>query len=111
MKLATYMYENGVSCGILTDNGFIDIPANSQQQCSAKYHSIKEILKGDKYARLRHAHEDGNMTGLPCEQCDQLNIGDNPLLYSNRDERRTIGSTSSIKFNLEGEGKDGIDNN
>ena len=63
--------------------------------------TIEEILKGDKYARLRHAHSTGNMAGLPCERCDQLNIGDNPLLYSNRDERRTIGSTSSIKFNLE----------
>ncbi len=49
MKLATYMYEKGVSCGILTDNGFIDIPANSQQQCSTKYHSVREILiRGDR---------------------------------------------------------------
>jgi radical SAM protein with 4Fe4S-binding SPASM domain len=63
--------------------------------------TIEEILKGDKYARLRNAHSTGNMAGLPCDSCDQLNIGDNPLLYSNRDERRTIGSTSSIKFNLE----------
>lgn len=65
--------------------------------------TIKEILQGNEYARLRKAHEDGNMTGLPCAECDQLNVGDNPLLYSNRDERRTIGSTSSIKFNLEKE--------
>jgi radical SAM protein with 4Fe4S-binding SPASM domain len=74
-------------------------------------HTIKEILGSDKYAILRNAHESGNMTGLPCAECDQLNVGDDPLLYSNRDERRTIGSTSSIKFNLEGEEQDGINDN
>lgn len=79
---------------------------NSEMVLGDTYkNTIQEILNGDNYTRLRKAHEIGDMTGLPCAKCDQLNVnaGYNPLLYSNRDERRTIGSTSSIKFNLEKE--------
>jgi hypothetical protein len=60
--------------------------------------TIEEILKGKTLAKIRKAHEDGNLKGLICDTCDQLNIDDEPLLYSNREEG--IGKTSSTKFNL-----------
>jgi 2-keto-4-pentenoate hydratase/2-oxohepta-3-ene-1,7-dioic acid hydratase in catechol pathway len=47
MKLATYLYNNSISCGILTEKGFIDIPYHTREK--TKYHSVKEILiRGDK---------------------------------------------------------------
>lgn len=63
--------------------------------------SIEEILKGGEFERIRQAHSDGDLDGLICETCDQLNEGDSPLLYSNRDELKRVGCTSTIKFNLE----------
>lgn len=62
---------------------------------------IKDILSGEKINKIRKAHKTGNLTGLICQKCDQLNIGDKPLLYSSRDESCEIGKTSSIKFKLE----------
>lgn len=50
MKLATYLYKHTTSCGIVTDDGIIDIPSNTDGL--KKLHSIKEILiKGE------HAYE------------------------------------------------------
>jgi len=63
--------------------------------------TIKEILGGKEFNKIRKAHESGNLKGLPCATCDQLNIGDNPLIYSNVDPDRQEGKTSSTKFNLE----------
>jgi len=63
--------------------------------------TIKEILKSDSFNFIRSRHESGDMSGLLCENCDQLNIGDNPLLYSTIDPTCTAGKTSSTKFNLE----------
>lgn len=63
--------------------------------------TIKEILKGDAYKKIRKQHSSGKLDGLPCKNCDQLNIGDSPLLYSNVDSSCSIGKTSSTKFNLE----------
>lgn len=60
--------------------------------------SIEDIVKGDRFNAIREAHREGNLKGLPCETCDQLNIGDNPLLYSTIEQG--IGKTSSIKFKL-----------
>jgi len=62
--------------------------------------TLENIIKGKKYNAFRKAHETGNLKGLPCENCDQLYIGDNPLLYSSRDKDRNINVTSSTKFNL-----------
>ena len=63
--------------------------------------SIEEILKGDRFNEIREAHRTGNLDGLICQVCDQLNEeSESPLLYSNRDESCTIGKTSSTKFNL-----------
>ena len=42
MKLATYKHQDTVSCGIVTDDGIIDIPAHTQG--SDKLHSVREIL-------------------------------------------------------------------
>ncbi len=61
--------------------------------------SIEDILKGEEYRGLRRKHETGDLTGLPCEHCDQLMIqDDSPLLYSSIDNE--INKTSSTKFNL-----------
>jgi radical SAM protein with 4Fe4S-binding SPASM domain len=63
--------------------------------------TIEEILKGKKFGTIRKCHESGATGELPCATCDQLNIGDSPLLYSNVDETCSIGKTSSTKFSLE----------
>ena len=62
--------------------------------------TIQKILRGDRYREIRHRHEDGNLEGLLCETCDQLNEGDSPLLYSTVDKGRESGRTSSTKFRL-----------
>ena len=65
--------------------------------------SIEEIIKGAWFRRIREKHERGDMSGLPCETCDQLFIEEqNPLLYSNRDPSLEINKTSSTKFKLGG---------
>jgi hypothetical protein len=66
--------------------------------------TIEQILKGKTYNIFRRRHEIGDMTELPCDTCDQLNEyneENNPLIYSNVDKERKIGCTSSTKFNLE----------
>jgi hypothetical protein len=65
-----------------------------------KTESIEDVLRGKKFEAIREKHRTGNLEGLPCETCDQLNIGENPLLYSNRDPDRNINCTSSTKFQL-----------
>jgi 2-keto-4-pentenoate hydratase/2-oxohepta-3-ene-1,7-dioic acid hydratase in catechol pathway len=46
MKLATYLYDHSISCGILTKKGIIDIPQHTKDKI--RYHSVKEILiRGD----------------------------------------------------------------
>lgn len=62
--------------------------------------SIKDILKGKLYTSLRKKHESGDIRGLPCETCDQLNTGDAPLLYSTVDPACESNKTSSTKFKL-----------
>ena len=62
---------------------------------------LEDIIKGDKFNEIRRKHTEGDLTGLICEHCDQLNIEEaSPLLYSNRDEGCNINRTSSTKFNL-----------
>lgn len=48
MRLATYTYKHTTSCGIVTDEGIIDIPSNTQG--TKKLHSIKEVLIKDQRA-------------------------------------------------------------
>ena len=62
--------------------------------------TIEEILKGKEFSEIRNKHADGNLTGLICETCDQLNEDDDPLLYSSRDPDKQIGTTSSTKFKI-----------
>jgi len=67
-----------------------------------KTHSLEAILGGPAFQLLRDRHQTGNLEGLLCEACDQLNIEDeSPLLYSSRDPERQVGRTSSIKHDLE----------
>ena len=64
--------------------------------------TLEEIIRGNPYEELRTRHRKGDLKGLPCYDCDQLNIEEeSPLLYSNRDEEMKINTTSSLKFNLE----------
>lgn len=83
---------NVIPCCFLTDGEIILGNAFDTQ--------LEDILKGDKYNELRARHKDGDLKGLPCAACDQLNEGDSPLLYSNRDPSMEIGVTSSTKFKL-----------
>lgn len=64
-------------------------------------HTIEEILKGNVFNEIRKQHESGKLRGLPCERCDQLNVGDSPLIYSTVDPTCEIGKTSSTKFKLQ----------
>jgi len=62
---------------------------------------LRDILEGDAYQELRRKHREGDLKGLPCEHCDQLNIEDeSPLLYSTIDKKRTINCTSSAKYKI-----------
>ena len=62
--------------------------------------TIEEILKSKAYEKFRLHHKFGSLNGLICEYCDQLNEGDNPLLYSSIDKTCAIDKTSSVKFAL-----------
>ncbi len=82
-------------CCCFDYNGLLEVGDTYQN-------TIEEILKGDEYNSIRAKHESGDLSGLICDSCDQLNVGDtNPLLYSSRDPERNIGLTSSTKFKLE----------
>lgn len=48
-------------------------------------HSIEQLLKGDEIESIREKHRTGNLSGLPCSQCDQLYDGQLPLIYSTID--------------------------
>jgi len=60
--------------------------------------SIEDIVKGERFNELRRKHESGDLSGLACESCDQLFIGESPLLYSTIENG--INKTSSTKFKL-----------
>ena len=60
--------------------------------------TIEDILKGDRFNELRRKHGDKDLSGLVCETCDQLFVGESPLLYSTVE--KGINKTSSTKFNL-----------
>lgn len=59
--------------------------------------SVKEILTGKKLKEIQKKHR-GNLKGLICEKCDQLN-NNNALIYSTNPNSE-VGKTSSIKFKL-----------
>jgi len=83
-----------IPCCFLTDSEII--LGNTHDK------TIEQILKDRPYDELRKKHQVGKLEGLPCQDCDQLNIEDgSPLLYSNRDKERRINVTSSAKFDLE----------
>lgn len=44
MKLASCFYNNRVTCGVVTEEGLIDIPAATENQPANRLHSLKEIL-------------------------------------------------------------------
>lgn len=62
--------------------------------------TISEILRGEKFNAIRKRHKKGDLGGLICDTCDQLDNKESPLLYSSRDSSRDVGYTSSIKFKL-----------
>ncbi len=82
-----------IPCCFLTDSEVILGDAHEQ--------TLEGILKGKAYSEFRGKHEKGDLKGLPCDLCDQLNIEqESPLLYSNRDPEKNLDTTSSIKFKL-----------
>lgn len=61
--------------------------------------SVRGVLEGDELDRIKCKHESGDLSGLLCEKCDQLNIEEtSPLLYSNRDLE--LGKTSTFKVKI-----------
>ena len=65
--------------------------------------SVKDILIGYELHKIKEKHKVGDLSGLPCVNCDQLNeYGEynNPLIYSNRDPGLNIGVTSTLKEKL-----------
>lgn len=64
------------------------------------YESIPRILNGDILRGIREKHRSGDLRGLPCETCDQLNIGDTPLLWSNRDPEKKLNVSSATKIKI-----------
>ena len=66
-----------------------------------KKDSIRDILKGEIFTEIQRKHKSGDLEGLICDLCDQLNEEkESPLLYSNRDPEKNLDTTSSIKFKL-----------
>lgn len=83
-----------IPCCFLTDAEIILGDANKQ--------TLEEILKGKAYSEFMEKHKKGDLEGLPCYDCDQLNEEqESPLLYSSRDKEKKINVTSSLKFNME----------
>ena len=75
---------------------------NGELEVGDTYKStIEQILKGKRFEIIRNRHKHGIHDGYLCETCDQRNINDDPLIYSNVDKNRKKGCTSSTKFNLE----------
>ena len=70
--------------------------------------SIADILKGKKFNEIRRKHESGDLTGLICLTCDQLNEGNDQLLYSSID--KNINRTFYTKHDLE-EVRNGVNTN
>lgn len=58
------------------------------------------VLMSDKYEQFRDMHRIGDYSSVPCETCDQRNIDDKPLLFSNRDPDKKIGKTSTCKIDV-----------
>ncbi len=65
MKLASYTHKHTTSCGIVTDDGIIDIPSHTEG--AKKLHSVKEILIKGKTAFeiLEELIADGTATITP----------------------------------------------
>lgn len=73
MKLASCYYNNRVICGIVTEEGLIDIPAATQSQPRSRLHSIKEVLiKGPAAMDTLCRIADGCADRIPFEQIQWL---------------------------------------
>ncbi|MFH1790720.1 MAG: radical SAM/SPASM domain-containing protein [Candidatus Omnitrophota bacterium] len=67
--------------------------------------TLKDILKGEKYERLRRAHASGNFGAYPfCDSCDQLHKRADVLVYTNIKNSK-VGATNTAYFDLEEEQK------
>jgi sulfatase maturation enzyme AslB (radical SAM superfamily) len=47
-------------------------------------HSIEDVLSSAAATRLKRLHTEGNLSGILCGQCDQMNSKTDVLLYSSR---------------------------
>jgi len=67
MKLASYIHNQSASCGIVTDDGIIDIPSNTE------LHSIQEILStGDSALKTLSALSKSAAVRIPLETVELL---------------------------------------
>jgi hypothetical protein len=66
-----------------------------------KVQTLAEVLKGERYERLRRAHTAGDFSVYPfCDGCDQLNKRDDVLIYTTIKESK-VGATNTDYFDLE----------
>ncbi|MCK5566239.1 MAG: fumarylacetoacetate hydrolase family protein [Planctomycetes bacterium] len=71
MKLATYVHDQVVSCGIVTDEGIIDISSSSSIE--TKLRSIKQILSGgNRYLDQLRQIDEKNCDIVPFEKIKLL---------------------------------------
>ena len=67
MKLATYTYRHTTSCGLVTEDGIIDIPSNTNS--AKKLHSVKEILiKEQRALEVLYELLDSSAERVPMDQ-------------------------------------------
>ena len=63
--------------------------------------TVQEVFKGEKYNKIRRAHEKGDFSEFPfCEVCDQLNKRDDVLVYTNIGNAK-VGATNTAYFDLD----------
>ena len=71
MKLATYMHDQVVSCGIVSDEGIIDI--SSSPAIETKLRSVKQILSGgDRYLDQLRQIDEKSCDIIPFEKIELL---------------------------------------
>jgi len=62
-----------------------------------KKQTIQDILDSDTFKRLIKAHKVKNFKGYLCENCDQINLDPDVLLYASNKERKVGKLTSNLE--------------
>ena len=92
MKLATYTYQDKISCGIITENGVIDIPVHTQDNNKLK--SVREILcKGESAIEI--------LSGLSATVQDRISLDAIKLLAPIPRPTKILALAGNYKKHLE----------